>query len=326
MLLLGVDGGGTKTAALLIDSRGQALGWGLARGSNYHIVGLDGAFAEVKQAVDAALQGRSPDAACFCMAAADMPHDFAQLHARFDGMKLGCPLSIRNDAMGIFRAGSRFPYGVGVVCGTGFNAGGISKTGQEFRFPALGDITGDRAGAGDLAVQALGMAFRAWDGRGEPTMLAEAFLKALDAPDFETLAERWVRRELTYEQVKRLTPLVFEVSEAGDPVAQNLIREQGIELGTAANAILRRLDLIDEDCDVVLGGSVSYGKGSLLMNTVTEVVHRVAPKAMVKRLDVPPVAGAALLAADSIGAEIHPQFTKTLLSTLPDALRVPAAQ
>ncbi len=321
MLFLGVDGGGTKTAALLVNDGGEVLGWGIGGGSNYHRAGIDGAYASVKQAVEAALDGRAPDAACFCMAAADMPHDFAQLNARLSELHLGCPFTIRNDVIGVFRAGSRFPYGVGVVCGTGFNAGGISRAGEEFRLPSLGDITGDCACASYLATQALGAAFRSWDGRGEATLLADAILQALDAPDFETLAERWVQGKLTQKQVNALSPLVFEVSEAGDPVAREIIRGQGVELGTGARAILRRLDLTDVDCDVVLGGSVFYGKGDLLMNALKEVVHAAAPQAVVKRLDVPPVAGAVLLGADSLGVTID---RETLRITLPRELQVPS--
>jgi hypothetical protein len=63
---------------------------------------------------------------------------------------------------------------------------------------------------------------------------------------------------------------------------------------------------------VVLGGSVVYGKGELLMNTVNETVHPVNPAAVVKRLDVPPVAGAVLLAADLVGVRVSDQFHAAL--------------
>jgi len=318
-----VDGGGTKTAALLVDETGQVLGSGSSGGACYHVVGLEQTFASVKEASEAALAGRAPDVICYSMSAADMPHDFAQLRGAFDEFGFSCPWVIHNDVMGVFRAGSRFPYGVGVVCGTGFNAGGISKTGSEFRLPSLGLVTGDRAGGGYLSTLALGAAFRAWDGRGEATMLSQAILQALDALDFETLAERYVRHELSRGQINALAPLVFEASEMGDAVAQALIRDQGIELGTAANAILRKLDLAGEDCDVVLGGSVWYGKGDLLMSTVNDVIHGFAPKAVIRRLDVPPVVGAVLLAADSIGADVKEHFAETLRATLPEPMRVP---
>ena len=322
MLFLGIDGGGTKTAALLVDDSGQVLGTSSGGAANYHIVGIEQASASVKQAIDGALQGRTPDAIGYCMAAADMPHDFKQLGNVFNQFGFPCPSVIHNDVMGIFRAGSRFPYGVGIVCGTGFNGGGFSKSGQEFRFPSLGPFTGDIAGGGDLGPKAAGMAFRAWDGRGKETRLAPAILQAFDAPYFETLAERYGQGHISNQQLRELSPLVFEISEQGDEVARELIREQGIELGTAAKAVLRHLDLLDEDCDVVLGGSLCYGKGTLLMDTVIAIVQPQAPKAKIKRLDVPPVVGAVMLAADHIGAVLDERFTVNLRATLPEGMHV----
>jgi len=159
MLFLGVDGGGSKTAALLATTAGQVRGWGIGPGSNYHLVGLERAGSNIKSATDAALSGRTANAACFCLAAADMPHDFVQLRSKMSELGLGCPFTVRNDVIGVFRAGSRFPFGVGIVCGSGFNAGGVGKDGREYRLPALGPITGDIAGARRLAMQAVGQRF-----------------------------------------------------------------------------------------------------------------------------------------------------------------------
>lgn len=320
MLFLGLDGGGTKTTVLFADENGQILGVGNAGGSNYHSIGLDAAFANVKLAVEDALQGRTPDATCFCMAGADLPHDFENLHAKLGELELNCPFTIRNDVLGALRAGSRFPYGVAVVCGTSYNAAGIGKDGVEFRLPALGPISGDIAGARRLATRALGAAFRSWDGRGEATVLADLILKALGAPDFPTIASRWGQNQISDEQLKSLAPLVFEAGQAGDSVARQFIYEQGLELGTSANAMLEKVNLIDSDCDVVLGGSIFYGKGDLLMHTINSTISEFAPKVKVKRLEVLPVAGATMLAADSIGAPLSANFVEAL----PEALRIPA--
>ncbi len=322
MLILGLDGGGSKTAALLADDQGQVLGWSQVGGSNYHVLGLEGAYAAVKQAVKGALQGRSPDASCFSMAAADTPLDFQKLTQKLSELQLPGIFTLRNDVMGIFRAGSRFPYGVGIVCGTGFNAGGISRSGKEIRFPALGGFTGDYGGGGDIAMSGIGAAFRAWDGRGEPTLLQDAVLRAFNAPDFPTLAEYWADRKVTYEHVRHLAPLIFEISTQGDEVATRIIREQGVELATSAVAMLRKLELIDVDCDVVLGGSLFWGKGDLLLKTVSELVGEKAPKAHVTRIDVPPVVGSVLLALESTGAVPSPDLKAILRQNLPPELQL----
>lgn len=322
MLILGLDGGGSKTAALLADDQGQVLGWSQVGGSNYHVLGLENAYAAVKQAVDGTLQGRLPDAACFSMAAADTPIDFQKLNQKMTELQLPGVFTLRNDVMGIFRAGSRYPYGVGIVCGTGFNAGGISRSGKEIRFPALGGFTGDYGGGGDIAMTGIGAAFRAWDGRGEPTMLQEAVLQAFNAPDFPTLAEYWADRKVTYDHVRHLAPLIFEVSTQGDTVATKIIYDQGVELATSALAMLRKLDLMDVDCDVVLGGSLFWGKGDLLLKTVRQLVGEKAPQAQVNRIDVPPVVGAVLLALESTGTIPSSELKSTLRQNLPPELQL----
>jgi N-acetylglucosamine kinase-like BadF-type ATPase len=313
-LFLGVDVGASKTQALLMNEQGQVLGMGHAKGNgNYQIVGLNNAIAVVEAAVRQALAGRTPNAACFCMAGADLPYDFAQLSAGLAPFDF--PFIIYNDLMSVFRAGSRFPYGVGVICGTGFNAGGLGKDRREFRLPALGQFTGDRAGGWYIGMEAVGSAFRAWDGRGEPTLLVDAVLNALNAPNMDALAEQYVRHQIVEEDVVTLAPMVFDLSEAGDMVAQRIIDTQGKELGTAAVAVARQLELTNDEFDVVLGGSVVYGKGDRLLNAVKEIVYPAVPLAHIRRLDVAPVAGAVLLAMDSLNVTMSGPLA------LPDALR-----
>jgi N-acetylglucosamine kinase-like BadF-type ATPase len=320
MLFLGLDGGGTKTATLLVDETGQVIGSGSAGGSNYHSVGMDAAFASVRQAVEAALGDRQPDATCFSMAGGDLPHDFANLNAKLAELDLANPFTVRNDVLGALRAGSRSPYGVAVVCGTSYNAAAISRSGEEFRLPALGPISGDIAGGRRLATRALGAAFRSWDGRGEPTLLADLILAKLDAPDFETVASRWGQNQISDDQLKSLAPLVFDACEAGDALARQFVYEQGLELGISANAALRQTDLQATDCDVVLAGSIFYARGTLLMQTVTETILGYAPNVQIKRLGVQPVVGAVLLAADSVGASLPADF----INGLPESLKIPS--
>jgi N-acetylglucosamine kinase-like BadF-type ATPase len=323
-IFLGVDGGGSKTAALAIDETGHVVGVGFSGEANYHTSGIDNAMRSVREAVQGALDGLSAERASFCMAAADMPQDFLNLENGISALHIiDCPFTVHNDVISIVRAGSRFPYGVGVVCGTGFNAGGIGKNGEEERFLALGDVTGDRAGGSELSMAAVGAAFRAWDGRGEATMLAEAIPDAIGVKDLYTLAEQWAQRKIDVKALRGLSPLVFEIAVEGDAVAQSLIRAQGEELGIAANVILRKLDLVEEDCDVVLGGSVFNGRGTLLIDTIREAVQQINTAATVKRLDIPPVVGAALIAVDKSGIRVDRSFHTNLRTSLPEVFEFP---
>lgn len=321
-VFLGVDGGNSKTEALAVDHNGHFLGTGQSLGSNHQGIGLSAALEHVQQAAVQALGGRRARAAAFCLAGADMPSDFALLEPALRSLDLADNIVLYNDVIAVFRAGSDRPYGMAVVCGAGFNAGGMDREGQEFRLPSLGGTTGDHGGGGHLGVSALGSAFRAWDGRGPETCLQGMVLEALNAPDMPALAELLVQRKVTHAHILQLAPLVFSAAAAGDRVARRIIREQGREVGITILALLRRLNLINTPCQAVLGGSVFYGEGTLLMDTIHTRVRSSAPLVEVKRLDTRPAVGAILLAVDHTGTAPDETFITNLRATLPETLKL----
>ena len=65
---------------------------------------------------------------------------------------------------------------------------------------------------------------------------------------------------------------------------------------------MRRLDLLDDPVDVVLGGGVLTAGHPLLLDAIDELLGRARPKATARVVDAPPVVGAALLGLDRIGA------------------------
>ena len=164
------------------------------------------------------------------------------------------------------------------------------------------------------------MVMRAWDGRGKPTLLTQFVLQALQAPSEEVLLSKLYHEEIKRSRLLDLVPLLFEAAEAGDEVARELVIQMGSEVGITALAIIRRLGLELEDVEVVLGGSVFKGKGPLLLDTITRVVHAQAPRARVIKPRFEPVVGAALLALEAMGVNVDEQLYKTLESTLPDRL------
>jgi N-acetylglucosamine kinase-like BadF-type ATPase len=147
-------------------------------------------------------------------------------------------------------------------------------------------------------------------------------LKALNVPDIPALAELLVQQQVKTAQIIGLAPLVFSAAAAGDRVARRIIREQGREIGITILAILRRLDLLDTPCQAVLGGSVFYGEGTLLMDTIHKTVRPSASLVEVKRLDTRPVVGAVLLAADRAETVRDEAFITNLRATIPETLRL----
>jgi N-acetylglucosamine kinase-like BadF-type ATPase len=323
--VLGLDAGASKTHALVADDRGRVLGYGKAGAANHQTRGLAPALTEIERAARTAIEcGKLPEASvevgCFCLAGADLPEDYAMLQKAVEELRLANRTIVKNDTMAALRAGLTRPWGIVVICGTGFNAAGRAPDGREIVLPGLGPISGDWGGGGALSQEMIRMVMRAWDGRGKPTLLTEMVLEALGVPSVEILLSKLYHDEISQGRLLDLVPLLFEAAEMGDEVSRKLIVKMGTEVGITANALIRRLSLGKEDVEVILGGGVFKGKGPLLLDTVKCVVSKEAPKARVVGLQQEPVVGAVLLALESTGEVAGEVIQRSLECSLPAEL------
>ncbi|GAA1144882.1 hypothetical protein GCM10009630_49450 [Kribbella jejuensis] len=108
--------------------------------------------------------------------------------------------------------------------------------------------------------------------------------------------------ELPSERQLEAGPVLFEVAAAGDSVALGIVQQQAEEIVAMASSALRRLDLLGECVTVVLGGGVLTAGHSVLLDRVSRLLAEVAPQAVPRVVDVPPVVGAALLGLDRTAA------------------------
>ena len=99
-----------------------------------------------------------------------------------------------------------------------------------------------------------------------------------------------------------LTPVLFEVAEAGDEVAGDVVRRQAEEVVALAATAIRRLGLLEEPVDVVLGGGVLTAGHRGLLDEIGRGLAAQAPQAVARVVGAPPILGAALLGLDRITA------------------------
>jgi N-acetylglucosamine kinase-like BadF-type ATPase len=300
-LLLGVDGGATKTVALVAGVDGTVLGAGRAGSSDIHgASGPQAAITRVAQAVRHAAREAGVAAAdvpgpVFCLCGADWPED-----DDFYGERLGELLglserpAILNDSFATLRAGTPDGVGMALVLGTG---GAIAARG-------LGGATwfsGFRiasSGAEELGRQVYERLIRGEYGPGPMPTFRSAALEAFGLASVEELVHAISRVNTSrQEALARLAPVLLEAGCRGDPESRALVMEHGRMLAGYVSAAAARVGLPATGCRVVLAGGVLRHPCRDLVDAITEGL----PGFAISRATVEPVYGALLLAADAAG-------------------------
>ncbi|MGA5064804.1 N-acetylglucosamine kinase [Streptomyces exfoliatus] len=305
-IVLAVDAGNSKTDVAVLGADGTVLG--AARGGGFQppVVGVKAAVDALAEIVGRACEEAGVPAAfdhvAACLANADLPVEETALRAELLGRGWSRSVRVHNDTFAILRAGIDEPRGVAVVCGAGINCVGMTPDGRTARFPAIGKISGDWGGGSGLAEEALWFAARAEDGRGEPTGLARALPAHFGLETMYALIEALHLGRVPFERRHELTPVLFRVSAAGDPVALSLVHRLAEEVVALSAVALGRLGLLDEEAPVMLGGSVLAARHPQLEERIRELLAERAPKAVIGFVTAPPVLGAGLLALDEVAA------------------------
>jgi N-acetylglucosamine kinase-like BadF-type ATPase len=308
--VLAVDVGNSKTDLALVGRDGLLLAAVRGPSASHQAVGMGPAMAQLIELAAAAARraGLDPSSrplseiGVFCVAGADFPEDLRMLRRALAAARLAPAVVVKNDTAAVLRAGSPVGWGVAVVCGAGINCCGLAPNGRSVRFAALGEISGDWGGGESVGMAALGAAVRGRDGRGPRTSLERlvpAFF-GLRTPNAVTRAI--YLGGVSAARVRELAPVVFEASRAGDAVAAGIVDRLADEIVAMAGAAIRRLRLRQAPVNVALGGGMFRDRDPRLLERIESGVHALAPEAVVRSIDAPPVLGSALLGLDLLGS------------------------
>lgn len=297
---IGVDGGGSKTAALVIDQEGHPLGNGLAGGSNHLRVGIETATRNIERAVNIALVEagiaiRDVEYAYCGIAGADHPAHHERV---VDALRIFFPRGnfiVDTDARVALTGAVGLGSGVVIISGTGSVAFGRNSNGKEARSGGWGPTIGDEGSGYAIARDGLSAIVRAHDGRGKPTKMTEMLCYDYDMCSPEDLP-RFVYATTTHaDDIARYGKLVIEAARRGDDVASEILDRAGRELGECILAVSRRLDLCATEFPVAYVGG-AFHAGDLLLDPLRTTLHREAPSATLITPKQTPVEGAAKMA------------------------------
>jgi N-acetylglucosamine kinase-like BadF-type ATPase len=302
---LGVDGGASKTEALVAD-QGRILGFARGGPSNHQGVGLDGATQSVAAVVLDALKAsgvRLADIrrAVLGLAGADFPTDILRLNEALTPIFGHVPFQVVNDAEIGLAAGTDQGFGICAIAGTGTNVLGRTQAGVIRQVGGLGYEFGDLGSGIQIAEDVLHAAFRSAELRGPKTQLEAIVLSVFGQPDYQALSWAMYDRQIPRMAFLLLVPLCFQAARDEDAVAQQILARQGQSIGQSIVGCARLLGMDRAPFDVVLAGSLWLGVAPHMKDAALAVISRETPGATVRVTELRPVAGAVLMAAQDDG-------------------------
>jgi N-acetylglucosamine kinase-like BadF-type ATPase len=282
---LGVDAGGTKTRAVVIDESSTILGEAFGGPANYHNVGLVEATTNVVATVAQLLEKvkLSQKDISWCtigIASCDTQKDYKLL---FDAFSQG-PFSemkdrliVINDAkIGLYSA--TLPPAIVVVCGTGANVYGKNAHGDEALAGNWGMFLGDKGSGYILGKRLFETMMEVYDGMTvETTILTQKLQERLNVSSSEEINDWYNEAKPSVHQISDFAVMVIETAEEGDEVARQLVDKTIKELGRALMTVVRRLKMENEAVRLVTTGGLFESKyfRSLFEGHVTALLSHV---------------------------------------------------
>jgi N-acetylglucosamine kinase-like BadF-type ATPase len=301
---IGVDGGGTRTRAVVAGEDLVPMGRGGSGPSNASTRPLPLVVETVLEAVgDAAASAAVSSSKAECVAVGLSGVESAGLErpltsALEESFGAGRVFVTTDARIALAGASPGDPGGPGVVliAGTGAIAYGRRADGAEARAGGWGPLLGDEGSGYAIARQGLAAVVRDLDGRGPRTAIRDLlFASERGVHTLEQLLGKVYRSEGGAGDVAAYFPVVLQAAKAGDAEARRILGEAGKELALAAITVIHKLALEQEAFPVSTVGGV-FGAGDLLLAPLVAALGHVAPLARVGPPAYPPEIGAIRLA------------------------------
>jgi N-acetylglucosamine kinase-like BadF-type ATPase len=156
-------------------------------------------------------------------------------------------------------------------------------------------------GAGAVGLAAVSAAARSEDGRGPKTELERLVPAHFELDSSVALARAIEAGNIPWRRLGELSPLVFAAADT-DAAAGEIVDRQAAEVVAFVRAAVNRLDLVGEDTEVVLGGSVLQSANRRLLGGIEAGLREISPRLSPVVARSRPIVGAVLTGLDRLGA------------------------
>ncbi len=265
--VLGIDGGSSKTLALLATEDGEIIGRGQGGTSNFYLASDGGWQTALVTAVSQAFisAGMTPfkvNQLCLGLSGVDRPDERQQVSDWLEHQQFAEHNFIDNDVFLLLWSGNDQMtqglqgWGAGLIAGTGSIAIGRTEDGRTARAGGWGYLFGDEGSGFAIGCAALRAVCMAEDGRKPGTMLKDMILDSWRLTSVTDLIPLLYSNNA--ERNRKISSLAIVVQEAAslqDEVAIKIEAHAANNLALALGAVCRKL-AFKAEVPLALGGSV----------------------------------------------------------------------
>lgn len=282
--ILGVDGGGSKTTVQIADTSGKVISQAVSGSSSYKSVGINRAIGNLNTAVFDAVKKLKVTrdiyfiSSCFGFAGNDAGEDSKTYRKIVFNDKLNSYLNpkgtiICNDTRIGLESGSESKNKIIIIAGAGSNCFGINEDGKQAGASGWDFILADEGSGYSVGLKALKAIVKAYDGRGEKTLLSKTILEELNLNEIPDLIKWAYGRLFPKDKISALAETVSNTAKMGDKVSIDILAEEAEEAVISVTTVADRLGFKDKAFDLVLVGGLfkckEYFK-NILINRLRE--------------------------------------------------------
>jgi len=316
MYVLAIDGGGTKTTAVISDEKGQCFAQIETTRSNP--TAMDQPYFEATiHSIMQSLQQQNPQlvaevTSCFAGMAGvkELPAESIVEAILRQYVCSSATITVDNDALIALYAGTLGKAGIVQIAGTGAITMGYDEQQRFYRVGGWGYLFDDEGSGYDLGVQLLKAVFQSYDGRASATVLTEVVLKHFAVDHVPQLIACVYGEEHPRTVIAPLCTYIFEAADNGDLIAKGIVEDACQNYYKAIKACYSHMEWTQEEVLVVLCGGVFTNENYFVPRLQAMAMEETLPFRF-KTPDLPPIGGAVIAALQQINVQFYSSFVET---------------
>ncbi|MBR5232643.1 MAG: hypothetical protein IKW03_00390 [Clostridia bacterium] len=290
MYYLGIDGGGTKTVAVVTDEKGKLITTVSGATINFYSVGYENArknLSELMNKITAETEIFSFSGAFIGCSALDCESDKETTKKLCDGIINADKIRMHSDVHIALKSVKNAKCPCVAICGTGSIATGEDENGNPHVTGGWGHILGDEGSAYSIAVKALEICCQMCD-KNKKTPLLESAEKFFGVDDFRKAIDIIYSSDMTKDRLARFASHLDE----NDKTVKEIIRNEANRFAFTVGMLLNKV----KKCDILgLYGGV-FQHNSLFREEFSDAIKNKFPETEIKLIETPPAETAAELA------------------------------